>query len=155
MKRRLIALLAILFLVPATGAMADNGLITKPSAHSAKATLDRLAKAITKRGFMVFTTLDHAAAAKSKGLDMPFSTVLVFGNPKLGTPNFIKKPKLAIDLPLKMLVWEDQAGKVWLSYNSGTYLHQTIYVRHDAGFNPKVTKRLNGGLAAITDEATK
>ncbi len=155
MKQRLVMLLAVLLLVPATAAVADNGLVTKPSAHSAKATLDRLAKAITKRGFMVFTTLDHAAAAKSKGLDMPFSTVLVFGNPKLGTPNFIRNPRLAIDLPLKMLVWEDKAGKAWLSYNSGTYLHQTLYVRHGAPYNPKITARLNKGLAAITDEATK
>lgn len=155
MKQRLVILLAVLLLAPATGAVADNGLITKPCAHSAKATLDRLAKAITKRGFMVFTTLDHAAAAKSKGLDMPFSTVLVFGNPKLGTPGFIRTPRVAIDLPLKMLVWEDKAGKAWLSYNSGTYLHQTLYVRHGAPYNPKVTARLNKGLGAITDEATK
>ena len=155
MKQRLVILLAVLLLAPATAAVADNGLVTKPSAHSAKATLDRLAKAITKRGFMVFTTLDHAAAAKSKGLDMPFSTVLVFGNPKLGTPNFIRNPRLAIDLPLKMLVWEDKAGKAWLSYNSGTYLHQTLYVRHGAAYNPKITTRLNKGLGAITDEATK
>ncbi len=104
---------------------------------------------------MVFTTLDHAAAAKSKGLEMPFSTVLVFGNPKLGTPNFIREPRLAIDLPLKMLVWADKDGKTWLSYNTGTYVHQTIYVRHGAPYNPKVTVRINKGLAAITDEATK
>jgi uncharacterized protein (DUF302 family) len=155
MKRRLVLVLAALLLAPAPAALADNGLVTKPSAHSAKETLDRLAKAITKRGFMVFATLDHAAAAKSKGLDMPFSTVMVFGNPKLGTPNFIQTPPLAIDLPLKMLVWEDKAGKTWLSYNSGTYLHQTLYARHGAPYDPKVTARLNKGLGAITDEATK
>ncbi len=155
MKQRLVILLAILLLVPATAAVADNGLVTKPSALSAKATLDRLAKAITKRGFMVFTTLDHAAAAESKGLDMPFSTVLVFGNPKLGTPNFIREPRFAIDLSLKAPVWRDKDGKVWLSYNSGTYLHQTIYVRHGVPINPKVMARINKGLAAITDEATK
>lgn len=155
MKRLLVILSTVLFLVPATAAVADNGLVTKPSAHSAKATLDRLATALTKRGFMIFATLDHAAAAKSKGLEMPFSTVLVFGNPKLGTPNFIRKPRLAIDLPLKALVWEDKDGKVWLSYNSGTYLHQTIYARHGAPVDPKVTARINKGLAAITDEAVK
>ena len=75
MKQRLAMLLAILLLVPATAAVADNGLVTKPSAHSGKATLDRLAKAITKRGFMVFATLDHAAAAKSKRRNLPFSSV--------------------------------------------------------------------------------
>ena len=61
----------------------------------------------------------------------------------------------SIVLPLKMLVWEDKAGKAWLSYNSGTYLHQTLYVRHGAPYNPKITARLNKRLAAITDEATK
>ena len=155
MKQRLAALFTVLLLVPATAAVAGSGLVTKPSAYSAEATLDRLAKALTKRGFMIFTTLDHAAAAKSKGLEMPFSTVLVFGNPKLGTPNFIREPRLAIDLPPKALVWRDQAGKVWLSYNSGTYLHQTIYARHGVKFDPKITARINKGLAAITDEATK
>ena len=155
MKQRLAIILAALLLIPAPAALADSGLVTKASAHSGKATLDRLTKAITKRGFMVFATLDHAAAAKSKGLDMPFSTVMVFGNPKLGTPGFIRTPRLAIDLPLKMLVWEDKAGKAWLSYNSGTYLHQTLYARHGAPYNPKVTARLNKGLGAITDEAIK
>ena len=156
MKQRIVFLFIAIFLVSTTASVADSGLITKPSAHSAKETLDRLMKAVTKRGFMVFTTLDHAAAAKSKGIEMPFSSVLVFGNPKLGTPGFIRTPPLAIDLPLKALVWEDKDGKVWLSYNSGTYLHETIYRdRHGAKFNPKVMKRLNKGLATITDEATK
>lgn len=155
MKRLLVILSTLLFLIPATAAVADNGLVTKPSAHSAKATLDRLATALTKRGFMIFATLDHAAAAKSKGLEMPFSTVLVFGNPKLGTPNFIRKPELAIDLPLKALVWKDKAGKVWLSYNSGTYMHQTIYKRHGAPFKAKFTAIINKRFGAITDEVVK
>ncbi len=155
MKQRLVMLLAVMLLVPATAAVADNGLVTKPSAHSAKATLDRLAKAITKRGFMVFTTLDHAAAAKSKGLDMPFSTVVVFGNPKIGTPGFIRTPRLAIDLPLKALVWKDKAGKVYLSYNSGTYVHQTLYARHGAPFKAKATAFITKRFDAIADEATK
>ena len=66
---------------------------------------------------MVFALLDHAAAAKEFGLSMPYSTVVVFGNPKLGTPNFVQNPPLAIDLPLKALVWEDENGQAWLSYN--------------------------------------
>ena len=60
----------------------------------------------------VFTHIDHAAAAKEFGLTMPPSTVVIFGNPKSGTPNFLKKPTLAIDLPLKILVWQDDAGKL-------------------------------------------
>ena len=155
MKQLLAALLAILLLVPATAAVADNGLITKPSAYSATETLDRLKKSLTKRGFMIFATLDHSAAAKSKGLDMPFSTVLVFGNPKVGTRNFILKPRLAIDFPPKALVWADKAGKVYLSYNSGTYVHQTLYARHGVPFKAKVTAMINKRFGAITDEVVK
>jgi uncharacterized protein (DUF302 family) len=155
MKRLSIVFAAILFLAPAQSAVADSGVITKPSAHSANETLDRYSAAVKKRGFMVFTTLDHAAAAKSRGLTMPFSTVVVFGNPKLGTPGFIKTPPLAIDLPLKALVWEDKDGKVWLTYNSGNYLHKSLYARHGAPYNPKVTVRLTKGLAAIANEATR
>ncbi len=155
MKHRLAALVAVLLLVPVSAAVADNGLITKPSAYSATETLDRLKKSLTKRGFMIFAALDHSAAAKSKGIDMPYSTVLVFGNPKIGTPGFIRTPRLAIDLPLKWLVWKDKAGKVWLSYNSGTYVHQTLYARHGAPFKAKVTAMINKRYAAITDEVVK
>jgi uncharacterized protein (DUF302 family) len=95
-------------------------------------TIDRFEAAVKKRGFMVFARLDHAAAAESVGLKMPRATVIVFGNPRLGTPGFIKTPTLAIDLPLKVMVWEDANGKVWLSYNLAEYLHGTIYVRHGA-----------------------
>jgi uncharacterized protein (DUF302 family) len=154
MKRLIAAAFAALLLIP-TVAAADNGVITKPSAYSADETLARLEQSLTKRGFMIFAKLDHAAAAKSKGLTMPYSTVLVFGNPKLGTPNFIIKPELAIDLPLKALVWADKDGKVFLSYNSGTYLHQTIYARHGAPFKAKATARINKGFGVITDEVVK
>ncbi len=148
---------ALLLLGPAGAAqaVADDGLITKSSAHSAPATLERLETALKKRGFTIFARLDHSAAAKSKGLTMPFSTVVVFGNPKLGTPAFIRWPKLAIDLPLKMLVWEDKSGKVRLSYNTAAYLLGTIYPRHGAPTNPKIVKRLTKGLDAITGEAVK
>jgi uncharacterized protein (DUF302 family) len=84
-------------------------------------------------GFMVFTEIDHAAAAKKFGLDLRPRTVIVFGTPKLGTPAMVKSPLLAIDVPPKALVWEDDQGKVWLSYNSSHYLYNTIYPRHRCG----------------------
>ena len=92
-------------------------------------TTKRLEDAIKSLGFVVFGRLDHAAGAKSMGLSMPYSTVVVFGNPKLGTPNFIKNPPLAIDLPLKALVWEDKDGKVWLSYNSRITSYNVCYTK--------------------------
>jgi len=129
--------LLFLMLVPVGAVLANDGLITKPSTHSASDTLNRLEAALKKRGFVVFARLDHAAAATSKGLKMPASTVLVFGNPKSGTPAMLKKPTLAIDLPLKALVWEDAAGKVMLTYNSAAYVQGTIFPRHGLPTNPK------------------
>jgi uncharacterized protein (DUF302 family) len=148
--------MAAAFLLAATAtAAAQNGMIIKPSAHSAATTLDRLESALKERGYMIFTRLDHAAAAASMGLTMPASTVLVFGNPRLGTPAFIRNPALAIDLPLKALVYEDAAGKVWIGYNSAAYVLQTIYPRHGAPSNPDVQARVEAVLAEVTDAASK
>jgi uncharacterized protein (DUF302 family) len=128
--------LALAFGVFATSAYAaDDGLITKPSKYSVKETVSRFEAAVKEKeaaGFVVFTQIDHAAAAKKFGIEMKPRTLIVFGNPKLGTPVMIKTPLLAIDVPPKALVWEDDQGKVWLSYNSADYLYKTIYPRHGA-----------------------
>ena len=150
-----LAFLLLLMFASVGAAFANDGLITKPSTHSAADTLDRLEAALKKRGFVVFARLDHAAAAASKGLKMPASTVLVFGNPKSGTPAMLKKPTLAIDLPLKALVWEDAAGKVILTYNSAAYLQGTIFPRHGLPTNPKRQEEFEKALNAITDAAVK
>ena len=151
---RTLLLATILFFAATISVSAFEGLITKPSPYTAAATLDRLGTALKERGFIIFARLDHAAAAESVGLKMPYSTVLVFGNPRLGTPNFVKNPPLAIDLPLKALVWEDANGKVWLSYNSSQYL-TTIYDRHGAPRNPESIMRLESALAAASDAAVQ
>jgi uncharacterized protein (DUF302 family) len=110
---------------------------------------------VKKRGSIVFARLDHAAGAESVGLKMPRSTVIVWGNPRVGTPVFIKAPTLAIDLPLKVLVWEDANGKVFLSYNSAEYLFGTIYARHKAPHDEAAPTKIEGVLKAISDEVTK
>src|SRR5271165_1185395 len=135
---------------------ADPGLITKQSRYSVKETIERFETAVKAKeanGFMVFTEIDHAAAAKKFGLDMRPRTVIVFGNPKLGTPVMVKTPLLAIDLPPKALVWEDDQGKVWLSYNSADYLYKTIYPRHGAEA-PPTTAPVAKFLDEISDYAT-
>jgi uncharacterized protein (DUF302 family) len=152
---RTLAVAVTLFLASTVSASAVDGLITKPSAYPATETLERLEAALKERGFIIFTRLDHAAAAESVGIKMPKSTVLVFGNPRLGTPVFIKHPTLAIDLPLKALVWEDASGKVSLSYNSAQYLLVTIYGRHGAPTNPEAMTRIESLLTAATDAAVK
>lgn len=147
------ALVLVLAAVPAGAA--QNGLITLASNHSAADTLQRLESEVTSRGFAVFGKLDHAAAAAEAELEMPFSTVLVFGNPKLGTPGFLEQPTLAIDLPIKALVWEDADGAVSVSYNSAAYLFDTIYARHGASFPPPAPGNVEGALAAIVGAAVE
>ncbi len=142
----------------ANGALAeDNGLVTVQSRYSVKETIARFEEAVRAKeslGFTVFTEIDHAAAAKKFGMTMRPRTVIVFGNPKLGTPVMINTPTLAIDVPPKALVWEDDQGKVWLSYNSAEYLGKVIYARHGLA-DPPSTPKLAAGLKAFADYATK
>jgi uncharacterized protein (DUF302 family) len=136
---------------------AGEGLVTKPSNYSVEETIARFKAAVKEReaaGFVVFTEIDHAAAGKKVGIEMRPRTVIVFGNPKLGTPVMIKTPLLAIDVPPKALVWEDDQGKAWLSYNSGDYLYKAIYPRHGAEVPPN-TAPFDKALDEMTDKATK
>jgi uncharacterized protein (DUF302 family) len=144
----------LMLFATAIPAPAAEGLVTKPSANSVDATLDRLEAALKERGFIIFTRLDHAAAAQSVGLKMPRSTVLVFGNPRVGTPIFIQHPAYAIDLPLKALVWEDANGKVWLSYNTSEWM-KVINGRHGVPTNPERLAQGDAALGSATDAATK
>ena len=138
-KKRALASLALALAIcagSATAHAADDGLITKPSKYSVKETVTRFEAAVKQKevaGFMVFAEIDHAAAAKKFGLDLRPRSVIVFGNPKLGTPAMVKSPLLAIDVPPKALVWQDDQGKVRLSYNSSGYLYNTIYPQHENG----------------------
>jgi uncharacterized protein (DUF302 family) len=133
---------------------AADGLITKPSRYSVNDTIARFETAVRQREMMVFTEIDHAAAAKKFGLEMRPRTVILFGAPKRGTPVMIKTPLLAIDLPPKALVWEDDEGKVWLSYNSADYLFKTLYPRHGAQV-PPTPWPLARELEEMSDYATK
>jgi len=149
-------LLTAALMLCATSAYGD-GLVSKPSKYSVIEIVSRFRDAVKQRegaGFIVFTEIDHAAAGKKAGIDMKPRTVIVFGNPKLGTPVMIKTPKLAIDVPPKALVWEDDEGKVWLSYNSADYLYKTIYPRHGAEVPPNYAP-FTKVLDDITDHATK
>jgi uncharacterized protein (DUF302 family) len=134
---------------------AVDGLITKPSRYSVDVTLDRLEAALKEQGYVIFARIDHADAAASVGLKMPRATVLIFGNPRVGTSNFIQQPTLAIDLPLKALIYQDASGNVRLSYNSAKYLFETIYARHGLHVDTDVMSRMESTYDAITDAALK
>lgn len=148
--------LAVLFTLVVVGkASAGDGLITKLSAYSTTVTLDRLETALKERKYVIFARLDHAGAAASVGLKMPQSTVLIFGNPRNGTPAFLKKPTIAIDLPLRALVWEDASGKVSVTYNSPEYMNGTIFPRHGLPTNQERQARLEKFLSDVVDAAVK
>ena len=134
-------------------ASAADDLVTKPSAHSAKDTIDRLQGELKKRDIAVFTLIDHQAAAKDAGLTMPAATVVVFGNPKVGTPAMVKRPLMAIDLPLKALVWEDSEGNVFITYNSADYVFGKMFSRHGLPDNPKARGAIGKMMDTVTSAA--
>jgi uncharacterized protein (DUF302 family) len=130
--------------------MAADGLITIPSSNSVKATLDRLESEVKARGIAVFARIDHAAGAKSAGLALRPTELLIFGNATAGTLLMQAIQAIGIDLPLKALAWEDASGRVWLSYNDPGWLAQ----RHglDASL-AAASGAMTAMLASITQKA--
>lgn len=108
----------------ATGKPVDNknGIVTIPSHHSVDETVERLKSILQSKGITLFAVIDHSGEAAKVGMKMPKTKLVIFGNPKGGTPLMLTTPSVAIDLPLKILVGEDAQGKVWVSYNSPQYL---------------------------------
>ena len=125
MKNMLIAVIFALLSVSAVAA--DNGIISKSSKYSVPESLNRLEAVLMSKGITIFVRIDHSGEAEKVGLKMRPTQLLIFGNPKTGTAVMNSSPSVAIDLPLKALAWEDERGKVWVSYNSPAYMKQ----RHD------------------------
>ena len=107
---------------PTASPVTDNGIVTKPSNHSVDETVEKLKGLLQAKGVAVFAVIDHSGEAKKVGLTMPPTKLVIFGNPKAGTPLMLAAPSTAIDLPLKILVAEDAQGRVSVSYNSAAYL---------------------------------
>jgi uncharacterized protein (DUF302 family) len=124
---------------------AANGLITHPSPCSVVETLDRLEAILQSKNINVFARVDHSGEAAKVGLSMPPTQLLIFGNPKGGTPIMLAAPLSAIDLPLKALAWQDADGKVWLSINDPRYLQG----RYD--LSDEVLKPIDGIEALILE----
>jgi uncharacterized protein (DUF302 family) len=123
----------------------ENGLIHVASSRSVPDTLKNLQTTLEARGLKLFALVDHSGEAEKAGLKMRSTQLLIFGSPKGGTPVMVAAPTVAIDLPLKALVWEDTEGKVWVSYNSPDYLQQrhripADLVKNIAGVGALVTK---------------
>jgi uncharacterized protein (DUF302 family) len=137
-------------------AMAEEaGLITKASKYGAKETIVRFEDAVRSRSWVVFTEVDHAEAAKQVGLELKTRTVILFGNPRIGTAPMQKTATLAIDNPSKALVWEDDNGKVWVTYNSAQYISDRIYSRHGLSMPHEAIKNIERFLSEVSDQATQ
>lgn len=102
----------------------NSGIVEIPSNHSVDQTVQRLQDILKAKGVTLFALVDHSGEAEKVGLKMPPTKLLIFGSPKAGTPVMLAAPTSAIDLPLKILVREDERGKVWLTYNSPEYLRE-------------------------------
>lgn len=102
----------------------NNGIVTIPSQLSVDMAVHKLETLLQAKGIKLFTLVDHSGEAEKAGLQMPPTKLLIFGNPKAGTPLMLVSPTSAIDLPLKILVWEDSKGMTWISYNAPSYLQE-------------------------------
>jgi uncharacterized protein (DUF302 family) len=153
---KLSSLIGIVALIAATclgeaQAMATDGLITLKSSFGPADTMQRLEAEVKAKGLTVFAHIDHAAGATTVGLPLRPTDLLIFGNAKGGTPLMQQAQTIGIDLPLKALVWQDEQGATWLSYNDPAWIAQ----RHGIGEPGKaVVAALSGALHAIAAKAT-
>ena len=132
--------------------MSDNGLITVLSSHSVAETIDRLAEASTSAGMHVFVRIDHAANAETVGMPLRPTELLIFGNPKGGTPLMQDQQTAGIDLPVKALAWQDEEDRVWLTYNDPEWLAS----RHGLGAGSEESiEAMRMGLAVLSTAATE
>lgn len=141
--------LGVLAMTPAQAG--PDGLIMMKSEHSVEETIDRLQTALEGKGLTIFGRVDHAKNARGADLDLRPTEVLIFGNPKLGTPLMHANQPIAIDLPQKALAYRDAEGDVWLAYNDPTYLAD----RHDVTTADSVVKKIGKALHAFARKATQ
>lgn len=142
----LVLALSLSVLLPA---MADNGLVILKSSYTVQETETHLVDALKAKGMKIFARIEHAAGAKRAGLELDPTRLVLFGNPKVGTPLMHCGRSAAIDLPMKMLIWEEN-GKVWLAYNSPAWLEERHGLQACKAILGKVDSALHGlALAAV------
>lgn len=144
-------IISILGLLVCNGIAADNGLVNVKSNHDVTTTADNLESALTSKGMTVFTRIDHAKGASSVDLEIRPTEVVIFGNPKVGTPLMQCQQTVAIDLPQKALIYKDDQGQTWLTYNDPAYLNQ----RHNLEQCSEVLDKVSAALANFARAATE
>ena len=145
------SVIVAVFCCLSVSAIAAEGLVVKPSNHSVGETIDRLENILKEKGLKIFARIDHQAGAAGADLDLAPTQVLIFGNPKLGTPLMTSAPTAAIDLPQKALAYQDASGQVFLAYNDIGYL----VARHGISGRDAVVEKIRGALRKFTDAATQ
>jgi uncharacterized protein (DUF302 family) len=148
MRYLLCTLMAMFFFASVT--YADNGIISIKSSHDAKTTVDRLENILREKGMTVFMRINHAEGAQKVGKKLRPTELIIFGNPKVGAPLMQCGQSVAIDLPQKALIWQDEAGQVWLSYNDPKYLAS----RHGIKECGEVIKKIEKALGNFARMAT-
>lgn len=132
-----------------------GGVVTVPSAHPVRATLDRFAAAVREAGWVVFTEVDHAAAAREVGMTLRARTVVLFGNPRAGTPAMAANPTLALDLPMRVLVWEDDQGRVFVTRSTGEDTAERVFARHGVRVPAEAQRGTENALAGLVRKAAE
>ena len=128
----------------------ENGLISLKSSHSVPATMDRLVDILKKKGLTIFARIDHALGAQKVKMQLSSSQLVIFGNPKMGTPLMKCQMSSGLDLPLKALVWEDKNNQTWISYNAPAFLAERHALKK---CGTKVIAKMTGALKKITTKA--
>ena len=144
-----ISTIVLLIIFTALPAMAADGLIDIQSSFSVQETTDRLVKILNEKGMTIFNQINHSNAARKVGVELPETRLIIFGNPKVGSPFMQCQQSVAIDLPQKAIVWEDHQSKVWISYNDPRYLEKR---HHIVGCDEVITK-IEKALSGITRAA--
>lgn len=142
-------LLTIALLPLSTGVFAANGVIDIASQHTVEQTANKLEKVLLSKGMKVFQRINHAEGAKSVGISINPTELIIFGNPKVGSPLMKCAPSVAIDLPQKAVIWQDSQNKVWISYNDPAYLKQ----RHNIVGCDEVLAKVSAALSKLTGAA--
>jgi len=143
-------LCALAIFISAIPATAADGVINVLSAHNVKETADRLEGILTSKGMTVFARINHAEGAGKAGIELRDTELIIFGNPKVGGPLMKCRQIAAIDLPQKALIWEDEKGKVRISYNDPRYVEK----RHDVTDCEEVLSKIEKALAGMTKAAS-
>ncbi|UAB69180.1 DUF302 domain-containing protein [Vibrio sp. SCSIO 43132] len=149
--KKTIAMGVISCLLSYSAFAADNGLITVKSHHSVEQTAEKLINVLESKGMTVFTQIKHDEGAKKVGMELRPTRLVIFGNPKVGTPLMKCSQTTAIDLPQKMLIWQDASGENWLSYNNPDYLNE----RHGLEDCAKVIGKVKQALGNFAKAATQ